>query len=271
MTTSPTPRRARRVDARRSRRSPPESVADATGRRCRRRSAASPARSPQRRRQRCTDASARRPPSSASTASWLIDVVNILSGNLDRPGGAMFPTPVAGGATTRGKPGSGRGFSVGRGHSRVSGHPEVMGEYPVGVLAEEIETPGRRTDPGAGDARRQPGAVDAQQRAARRGARRTRLHGQRRHLPQRDHPPRRRDPAAAVAAAARPLRPAAAAVRRAQRRQLLASPSCRSTTASPTSGRSSPSSRPSRQGLGTDVDAVGRRRCRASTGSSAAP
>jgi anaerobic selenocysteine-containing dehydrogenase len=77
-----------------------------------------------------------------STASWLIDVVNILSGNLDRPGGSMFPTPAAGGATTRGKPGSGRGFSVGRGHSRVSGHPEVMGEYPVGVLSEEIETPG---------------------------------------------------------------------------------------------------------------------------------
>jgi anaerobic selenocysteine-containing dehydrogenase len=77
-----------------------------------------------------------------STASWLIDVLNILSGNLDRPGGAMFPTPVAGGGTTRGKPGSGRGFRVGRGHSRVSGHPEVMGEYPVGVLSEEIETPG---------------------------------------------------------------------------------------------------------------------------------
>lgn len=77
-----------------------------------------------------------------STASWLIDVVNVLSGNLDRPGGSMFPTPVAGGATTRGKPGSGRGFAVGRGHSRVSGHPEVMGEYPVGVLAEEILTPG---------------------------------------------------------------------------------------------------------------------------------
>jgi anaerobic selenocysteine-containing dehydrogenase len=77
-----------------------------------------------------------------STASWLIDVVNVLSGNLDRPGGSMFPTPVAGGATTRGKPGSGRGFAVGRGHSRVSGHPEVMGEYPVSVLAEEIRTVG---------------------------------------------------------------------------------------------------------------------------------
>jgi anaerobic selenocysteine-containing dehydrogenase len=77
-----------------------------------------------------------------STASWLIDVVNVLSGNLDRPGGSMFPLPVAGGATTRGRRGSGRGFTVGRGHSRVSGHPEVMGEYPVSVLAEEILTPG---------------------------------------------------------------------------------------------------------------------------------
>lgn len=77
-----------------------------------------------------------------STATWLIDALNILTGNLDRSGGAMFAMPVAGGATTRGKPGSGRGFEIGRGQTRVSGHPEVMGEYPVGALAEEITTPG---------------------------------------------------------------------------------------------------------------------------------
>ncbi len=77
-----------------------------------------------------------------STASWLIDAVNILTGNLDRPGGVMFATPAAGGATTRGKPGSGRGFRVGRGQSRVSGYPEVMGEYPVAAIAEEILEPG---------------------------------------------------------------------------------------------------------------------------------
>jgi len=77
-----------------------------------------------------------------STTSWLVDVVNALTGNLDSPGGSMFATPVAGGGTTRGKPGSGRGFAVGRGHSRVSGHPEVMGEYPASALAEEITTPG---------------------------------------------------------------------------------------------------------------------------------
>ena len=77
-----------------------------------------------------------------STASWLVDAVNILSGNLDRPGGVMFSTPVAGGPTTNGTPGTGRGFTVGRGHSRVSKHPEVMGEYPVAALAEEILEPG---------------------------------------------------------------------------------------------------------------------------------
>ena len=74
--------------------------------------------------------------------SWLIDVVNTLTGNLDRAGGSMFTTPVAGGATTRGRSGSGAGFNTGRGHSRVHGLPEVMGEYPVGTLADEITTPG---------------------------------------------------------------------------------------------------------------------------------
>ncbi|MEP6661341.1 MAG: molybdopterin-dependent oxidoreductase [Acidimicrobiales bacterium] len=75
-------------------------------------------------------------------ASWLIDAVNILTGNLDRPGGAMFALPAAGGPTTRGTPGSGSGFRVGRGHTRVRGLPEVMGEYPASALAEEIDTPG---------------------------------------------------------------------------------------------------------------------------------
>jgi anaerobic selenocysteine-containing dehydrogenase len=74
--------------------------------------------------------------------SWLIDVVNIVTGNLDRNGGAMFPLPVAGGASTRGKPGKGKGFAVGRGHTQVRALPEVMGEYPVAALAEEITDAG---------------------------------------------------------------------------------------------------------------------------------
>ncbi len=72
--------------------------------------------------------------------SWLVDVVNILTGNLDRPGGAMFPVSPIGSAPRPPKPG--RGFSVGRWHSRVSGHPEVASELPTALLPEEIETPG---------------------------------------------------------------------------------------------------------------------------------
>jgi anaerobic selenocysteine-containing dehydrogenase len=75
-------------------------------------------------------------------ASWLVDVLNVLTGNLDRPGGAMFTKPAAGSATTGGRGGVGRGVKFGRRHSRVRGIPEVYGEIPVICLAEEIETPG---------------------------------------------------------------------------------------------------------------------------------
>lgn len=72
--------------------------------------------------------------------SWLVDVVNVLTGNLDRPGGAMFPTSPISGAPRPARPG--RGFTTGRWHSRVSGHPEVASELPTALLPEEIETPG---------------------------------------------------------------------------------------------------------------------------------
>ncbi len=77
-----------------------------------------------------------------TTASWLIDVVNTITGNLDKPGGVMFPLPATGNSTTRGKEGSGSGFRIGRGHSRVRKFPEALGEYPVAMLAEEIITAG---------------------------------------------------------------------------------------------------------------------------------
>jgi anaerobic selenocysteine-containing dehydrogenase len=75
-------------------------------------------------------------------ASWLVDVVNVLTGNLDRPGGAMFPKTAAGSPNTRGKPGIGKGVTLGRWQSRVRGLPELFGELPVACLAEEIDTPG---------------------------------------------------------------------------------------------------------------------------------
>ena len=74
--------------------------------------------------------------------SWLVDVLNVLTAKLDEPGGAMFPRAAAFAVNTAGKPGSGRGIVTGRHASRVSGAPEVYGELPMTVLAEEIETPG---------------------------------------------------------------------------------------------------------------------------------
>jgi anaerobic selenocysteine-containing dehydrogenase len=75
-------------------------------------------------------------------ASWLVDVVNTLTGHLDQEGGAMFTKAAAGAANTRGTPGRGKGVRFGRRQSRVRGLPEVFGELPVACLAEEIETPG---------------------------------------------------------------------------------------------------------------------------------
>ena len=75
-------------------------------------------------------------------ASWLVDVVNLLSGNLDRRGGAMFAKGAVGQPSSKGKPGSGRGTTFGRVVSRVAKRPESFGEFPVSALAEEIETPG---------------------------------------------------------------------------------------------------------------------------------
>ena len=75
-------------------------------------------------------------------SSWLVDVLNVLTGHLDTEGGAMFSKAPAFAANTVGKPGSGKGITVGRRKSRVSGAPEVMGEFPMVCLAEEIDTPG---------------------------------------------------------------------------------------------------------------------------------
>ncbi|MEU1417631.1 molybdopterin oxidoreductase family protein [Streptomyces sp. NPDC049097] len=71
-------------------------------------------------------------------ASWLVDVLNVLTGNLDRPGGALFPLSAT--DRTSRPAGPGRGFALGRWHSRVSRHPEAKGELPISALAEEIDT-----------------------------------------------------------------------------------------------------------------------------------
>ncbi|OBG79458.1 molybdopterin-dependent oxidoreductase [Mycobacterium sp. E3305] len=78
-----------------------------------------------------------------SLASWLVDVVNILTGHFDVPGGAMFPKPAAWSITTQPLPGLEGGLpEFGRWHTRVRGAKEVLGQAPVSCMAEEIATPG---------------------------------------------------------------------------------------------------------------------------------
>jgi anaerobic selenocysteine-containing dehydrogenase len=70
-----------------------------------------------------------------TVTSWLVDVVNVLTGNLDREGGAMFPLP----AHHRAKR---RPFRHARRHTRVRALPEAIGELPVAGLLDELTTPG---------------------------------------------------------------------------------------------------------------------------------
>ena len=157
-------------------------------------------------------------------ASWLVDVVNILTGHFDVPGGLMFPRPSAWPLTAApdARPRERRGRTSGGGRSRVRGAPEVLGHVP-GVVPRRGDRHARararsaRCSPSpATRCSRTPGgdrlddALD-----------RPRLHDQRRQLDQRDHPPRRRDPARPVAARAGPPRRPDLAVRRGQRRQVL--------------------------------------------------
>ncbi len=71
-----------------------------------------------------------------AVCQWAIQVLNIITGNLDRPGGTMFPRPAVNALL-----GLGRGH-VGVWKSRVRGLPEFGGELPVSTMAEEILTPG---------------------------------------------------------------------------------------------------------------------------------
>ncbi|HWW45971.1 MAG TPA: molybdopterin-dependent oxidoreductase, partial [Acidimicrobiia bacterium] len=77
-----------------------------------------------------------------TVASWMIDVVNVLTGNFDRPGGMMFGNPIAWSLSSLPNPQWADGYEFGRWRSRVRGAPEVLGQVPVSCLAEEIATPG---------------------------------------------------------------------------------------------------------------------------------
>jgi len=75
-------------------------------------------------------------------ATWGVDLLNILTGNLDRSGGAMFTNAAASRVIAGNRFGKGKPFEFGRWKSRVSGKPETGGMIPSSTMAEEILTPG---------------------------------------------------------------------------------------------------------------------------------
>ena len=72
--------------------------------------------------------------------AWLLYAINVVTGNLDQPGGIMFTSPAVDLVKLASLTGQKGHFA--KGHSRVSKRAEFNGEYPVSVLAEEIETEG---------------------------------------------------------------------------------------------------------------------------------
>jgi anaerobic selenocysteine-containing dehydrogenase len=75
-------------------------------------------------------------------SNWLVDVLNILTGNLDEPGGSMFPRPASAVANSKPRGSNEKGYRPGKRASRVRGLPSTFGEFPASCLAEEILTPG---------------------------------------------------------------------------------------------------------------------------------
>jgi formate dehydrogenase len=75
----------------------------------------------------------------ATLVNVLIDALNLVTGNLDRPGGLVFGSGPIDLATVA-KLGNSATYDSYR--SRVSGLPEVIGQLPAPLMAEEIETPG---------------------------------------------------------------------------------------------------------------------------------
>ncbi|MET0343641.1 MAG: molybdopterin-dependent oxidoreductase [Polyangiales bacterium] len=72
--------------------------------------------------------------------AWLLHVITLASGNLDRAGG-MLVTPQIVRASKLGP--HGKALADKRTFSRIGGHRSVLGSWPAGILADEILTPGK--------------------------------------------------------------------------------------------------------------------------------
>ena len=75
--------------------------------------------------------------------AYLIDVVNLVAGQLDKPGGSVFSTSGAPAERLMMMAmGAGMRRAFRRKKSRIGGFPSVIGAEPAAMLAKEISTPG---------------------------------------------------------------------------------------------------------------------------------
>src|SRR5215218_2233449 len=73
--------------------------------------------------------------------AFLLDALNAATGNLDRPGGAVFGSPPVAIDDLGERLGL---ASYGKTTARFGGFPDVLGNLPAALLPREIETPGKR-------------------------------------------------------------------------------------------------------------------------------
>ena len=217
----------RRGGGGRRRRSRPRWWPHATGHRRPTTSAAWPASSPPRPRRASTGASAPPRPSSAPSPRGWSTCSTCSPATSTGPAAPCSPPRPPGASNTRGKPRFGRAVQPPPAHQ-----PRARAARDVRRAARPWPWPRRWTRPGEGQIRAlltvagNPVLSTPELGPARRRPRRPRVHGGRRHLRQRDHPPRRRDPAGALRAAEGPLRRRPPPARAARHRRTTASRCC---------------------------------------------
>ena len=120
--------------------------------------------------------------------AYLLDALNVVTGNLDRPGGAVFGSPPIALDEIGEKAGL---ATYGKIRSRIGGYPDVIGNLPATLLPQEIDDAREGTDPRVLRVGRQSGALGPGRQCARECVRRARPDGVARLLRERDQPPRR--------------------------------------------------------------------------------
>ncbi|MFB7720256.1 molybdopterin-dependent oxidoreductase [Nocardia sp. NPDC056100] len=75
----------------------------------------------------------------ATLVAFLIDVLALVTGNLDRPGGSVFGRELVAVSKLNAQLGL---IKYGKNRSRIGDFPDVLGTFPAAIMAKEITTPG---------------------------------------------------------------------------------------------------------------------------------